>query len=612
MDHRGKSREEAPPVIDPPRDVARNDRETVQDRQDRQFEMLMASIQVLSNTVQTMAERQQLQQPQHPHNDVPVTEAEVVPPLPPAVPVAPIEPAELIGITPTAAQYKAFMGTKPPRFTGREGPDQAEEWLEEVEKAFEMMDTPARLWIRFGTFLLVDDAKAWWRSQVQIRFGGQQPTWEEFATQFRETYVPQVARERRIREFLELVQAGKPVADYAARFQHLQRYCPHLFSSEKEQAGKFVWGLDEGLRPRVMSNNPRTLLEAVEMATRMEEDYQRSQALQRRQRGLAPIPHQFKRPAHTFRVPQLPPAYPARPVSSQRSMPGRCSRCSRFHRNGECTRSGVMCYYYRQTGMTQPRTAHITSTEVRRESTPSAPQRRRPAGRVYGTTLQDLQSQDLIQGTLLLYEFFVKVLFDTDASYSFIARRLAEQLGREVLVAPFALRITSPLGVKQIDVEYIVVDRLYIEDRSFPAILILLDMVEFDIILGMDWLVRHGVMVDCQRRRLIVEPESETQRVFKTQASESDAAHFGFLRASDTVRRADPVFVVTWAAEGTVKLRVEQIPVVQEYLDVFPEELPGLPPEREVEFTIELISGTQPISKAPYRMAPAELTELKK
>ena len=51
--------------------------------------------------------------------------------------------------------------------------------------------------------------------------------------------------------------------------------------------------------------------------------------------------------------------------------------------------------------------------------------------------------------------------------------------------------------------------------------------------------------------------------------------------------------------------------VVNEYLDVFPEELPGLPPERELEFSIDLLPGTAPISKAPYRMAPVELQELK-
>jgi len=52
--------------------------------------------------------------------------------------------------------------------------------------------------------------------------------------------------------------------------------------------------------------------------------------------------------------------------------------------------------------------------------------------------------------------------------------------------------------------------------------------------------------------------------------------------------------------------------VVGEFLDIFPEDLPGLPPDREVEFTIDVLSGTAPISKAPYRMAPEELAEVKK
>ena len=57
--------------------------------------------------------------------------------------------------------------------------------------------------------------------------------------------------------------------------------------------------------------------------------------------------------------------------------------------------------------------------------------------------------------------------------------------------------------------------------------------------------------------------------------------------------------------------RLEDIPIVKEYPEVFPEELPGLPPSRELDFEIELVAGTQPISKAPYRMAPAEMSELK-
>ena len=59
------------------------------------------------------------------------------------------------------------------------------------------------------------------------------------------------------------------------------------------------------------------------------------------------------------------------------------------------------------------------------------------------------------------------------------------------------------------------------------------------------------------------------------------------------------------------KLKSEDVAVVREFLDVFPEELSGLPPDREVEFTIDLVPGTTSISQAPYRMAPSELKELK-
>ena len=58
-------------------------------------------------------------------------------------------------------------------------------------------------------------------------------------------------------------------------------------------------------------------------------------------------------------------------------------------------------------------------------------------------------------------------------------------------------------------------------------------------------------------------------------------------------------------------LKLEDIPIVKDYLDVFPKDLLGLPPEREVEFTIDVTLGTTPISKVPYRMAPLELKELK-
>ena len=58
------------------------------------------------------------------------------------------------------------------------------------------------------------------------------------------------------------------------------------------------------------------------------------------------------------------------------------------------------------------------------------------------------------------------------------------------------------------------------------------------------------------------------------------------------------------------ELTPDDVPIIREYVDVFPQELPGLPPECEISFEIELLPGVAPVSKAPYRMAPAELREL--
>ena len=69
-------------------------------------------------------------------------------------------------------------------------------------------------------------------------------------------------------------------------------------------------------------------------------------------------------------------------------------------------------------------------------------------------------------------------------------------------------------------------------------------------------------------------------------------------------------FLATVISEDKMR-KIENIEVVREYPDVFPEDLPGLPPDREVDFSINLLPGTGPISKAPYRMSPAEMKELK-
>ena len=82
------------------------------------------------------------------------------------------------------------------------------------------------------------------------------------------------------------------------------------------------------------------------------------------------------------------------------------------------------------------------------------------------------------------------------------------------------------------------------------------------------------------------------------------------LKAERLIRSGCEGFIA-FIAEDNESKTVDEIPVVRKFPDLFPDEIPSLPPIRELDFTIELQLGTTPISKAPYRMAPIELKELK-
>jgi hypothetical protein len=119
--------------------------------------------------------------------------------------------------------------------------------------------------------------------------------------------------------------------------------------------------------------------------------------------------------------------------------------------------------------------------------------------------------------------------------------------------------------------------------------LLVLDLEGMDILLGMDWMTRHRVSLDISSR--VVEIDSPYQ--------------------STTVLYLSPRKCTNSCAYAIEGIKLEDIPIVCEYLDIFPDDLPRMPPDRDIEFIIELQPGTAPISKRLYRMPPNELAELK-
>jgi hypothetical protein len=116
---------------------------------------------------------------------------------------------------------------------------------------------------------------------------------------------------------------------------------------------------------------------------------------------------------------------------------------------------------------------------------------------------------------------------------------------------------------------------------------------DIDIILGMDWLSKHKVLIDCAKKsiKLTTLEGKEMEFVAKLVVTAKGVANRAKVNQLD-------------ASQGS------EVPVVNEFPDVFPKELPGMAPDRDIEFVIELKPGTTPIYKTPYRMATPKLAEL--
>ena len=137
-----------------------------------------------------------------------------------------------------------------------------------------------------------------------------------------------------------------------------------------------------------------------------------------------------------------------------------------------------------------------------------------------------------------------------------------------------------------------------VHNGEFSIDLIALPFHVFDLILGMDWLSKHRAIVDCDKKIVLLKC-SNLLEVMST------------MQAPRFLRKGCEAFLALVRASKRGQVNLEDILVIKEFLNVFPKELSSLPPEREVDLSIEVVHGATPISKAPYRMAPTKLKELK-
>ncbi|KAK1648176.1 hypothetical protein QYE76_065981 [Lolium multiflorum] len=506
-----------------------------------------------------------------------------------------------------------FQNARPLPFASAPEPMDAEDWLMDTERKLKTVGCNDEEKIRYATYLLSGPAASWWENLVAVHPPEKVFTWEEFKKKFRDAHVPESVVELKKREFDELHQNTAPIMQYVRDFNRLSRYAPEEVDTEEKRKKRFMKGMNPYMKMQLRLARTAEFQELIDSAITFEDDYRQVQEDRRKRARIEPRKYPVSKPTpdRSFK-----PRF--RPTGNQYNRGGQnqnprnqilCHNCGqRGHVQKDCQKPRIICYGCGKEGHIKPECPNKASWSGQSSGGRGGGnnnnnnnnnsnrnynnnKRGKPYGNLNCTTLEQAgESDQAVLGTLSILTHPGKVLFDTGATTSFLAREFVEKYGLRCSKLEKPITVLSARGtilvthVKEAQV-------ITICDCVYFADLFIISMKDISVILGMDWLTENGAVINCGDKTVTLRNSIGGQIVF--QGDKYTQLEIGL------------------ELNSLKEVKIEDIPVVNEFQDVFPKELPGMPPDREIEFTIDLIPGTSPIAQPPYKMGPKELVELK-
>ncbi|XP_056850703.1 uncharacterized protein LOC130500031 [Raphanus sativus] len=551
---------------------------------------------------------QQAPAPQYPQVPIqPVPGVFHVPPPPPVIPVHVPEVDETFIRVLSQMKYVNLE-----HFSGTTDPTLAHDWRHSLDKCLNTISCPPRHKLRIAELYLRGDAAVWWDG-VRVMHRGEM-TFDDFMYAFNKKYFPREALDEKKNDFESLRQGGKSVREYEHEFRQLHRFAGNGMD-EEDLIRRFLKGMRVELRGRCSMATYTSLEDLVEKTVVQEkcmaEEQKYSRAVQPKSGGSS---SSQKRTWEQTGTP-------------------RCGRCRRHHFGEcfQCSNCGLLGHLLRDCwrppraqvgaptapvaanrncyGCNQP--GHIFRDCPRRGNAalPPPPKRLAIAPRVF--TVGEAEGAEPIAGLVSVGGEPAHTLFDTGASHSFVTPRFAKCWSFRGVFVQKAKQIQTAGSEKlgAIGIHHDV--PVTLGGVEFLGDLTEMELSFYDVILGMDWLSRHRVVLDCPDARVNI-PRAEGNIVFQGTRAHQGISIVSMLRAEELLENGAEGFLATISMDkDDDQLELQDIPVVAEYADVF-EALKGPPPARSDVLAIEVEPGAAPVSRAPYRLAPAEMAELKK
>ncbi|XP_073277682.1 uncharacterized protein [Primulina huaijiensis] len=298
------------------------------------------------------------------------------------------------------------------------------------------------------------------------------------------------------------------VVEYSSKFHSLGTYSPTIMGDEALKIHRFKKGLNSHIQSALAVIEPNSFDELMGAAIRAENDIKRREGenkIKRPQSSHYQPGHQLKKPR--FSSNQFTSAPAKGTTSSQATKEGVKCQTYGFTHTSECRKNSGACFHC---GKMDHRIAQCPFPGPRNGPaggiTPNEPKENKPNSRVFDLTQEEAdKSNDVVADTILINNIPTYVLFDCGATHSFLSKKFAKKLGTQSDNLEEPYRVANPAN-RILETLTIYRDiSVLIENQNFKANLIQLNMVEFDIILGMDWLSKNHALVHCHGKTVTIQ-----------------------------------------------------------------------------------------------------------